>query len=147
MIDAERSVEIAASPATVYAVLADVERYPEWQPAVTGARPRERDEHGRVAVVESRLDAGIRELHLVLRYAYVTDERVSWSMVEGDVRDVHGAFEVSQRAGGVSAVTYRLSVDPGRRLGLLLRGPVLDRVRAKIVDGTLEQLGRRVGES
>ncbi len=146
MIDAQHSIDIPASAAAVYAVLVDVERYPQWQPAVTRADARERDEHGRVVVVDSRLDAGIRELRLVLRYAYAVDERVSWSLVEGDVRDVQGAFEVSQPSSGVSTVRYRLSVDPGRRLGLLLRGPILERVRARIVDGTLEALSRRVAE-
>lgn len=36
MIRAETSVEIAASPAEVFAVLADVRRLPEWQTGCTG---------------------------------------------------------------------------------------------------------------
>ncbi|WP_255450678.1 hypothetical protein [Conexibacter sp. W3-3-2] len=37
---------------------------------------------------------------------------------------------------------YDLAVDPGRTLGLLARGPVVDQVRNRVLDGTLDALAR-----
>jgi carbon monoxide dehydrogenase subunit G len=37
MIQVEESIEVARDPATVYAFLSAVERYPEWLPGVAGA--------------------------------------------------------------------------------------------------------------
>ena len=45
---------------------------------------------------------------------------------------------------GVSVVTHDLRVDPGFRLGLLLRGPVEERVRTRVLDGALDGLAEYV---
>ena len=42
-------------------------------------------------------------------------------------------------------MTYAVQVDPGRRLGLLLHGGVADRVRARVVDGAVDDLRARLG--
>ena len=41
-------------------------------------------------------------------------------------------------------MTHDLRVDPGLRLGLLLRGPVEERVRTRVLDGALEGLAEFV---
>jgi ribosome-associated toxin RatA of RatAB toxin-antitoxin module len=143
LISGERSVEVAAAPSAVWAVLSDIEAYPQWQTTVKDVRVLESDEEGRPVLVESRNDAKVKTLRLVLRYAYEAEREISWRYEEGDVKDLHGSY-VLEDLGARTRVTYRLDVDPGRRLGLLLRGPLVDQVRDRILGGTLDELAGRV---
>ena len=54
VISGEQTTEIAAAPAAVYAILADFERYPEWQDFLQRVPVRERDSDGRAALVAPR---------------------------------------------------------------------------------------------
>jgi hypothetical protein len=75
----------------------------------------------------------------VLRYAYEPPHEVRWTLERGDVRDVRGSWRL-QGDESATRATYQVAVDPGRRLGLLVRGAVADRLRAKVVDGTAADL-------
>jgi ribosome-associated toxin RatA of RatAB toxin-antitoxin module len=144
VLEGSRATELPLPAAEAYAVVAAVEGYPAWQSLVDHVDVRERDAEGRPLVVATALDAGIRVLRLELRYAYDPPAAVRWELVRGDVKALRGSWEVEPLGGAASAVTYRLEVDPGRTLGLVLRGGVADRVRAKVIDGTLEDLRRHV---
>jgi hypothetical protein len=56
-----------------------------------------------------------------------------------------GLFELREE-GSATVVTHRLLVDPGFRLGLLLRGPVEEKVRNSVLNGALTGLERAVAE-
>ena len=145
MITGEHSAEIAAAQDEVFRVLADVEAYPQWQSTVKEVTVLRSDDDGRPLLVESRNDAKVKTLCLVLRYEYDVPRRIAWRYEDGDVKDITGSYELEAMGAGACRVTYRLSVDPGRRLGLLLRGPLVDQVRNHIMRGTLEDLQRHVG--
>jgi hypothetical protein len=112
---------------------------------VKHAQTKETDDRGRPVLVESDNDAKVKTVRVVLRYAYDEGRAVSWHSESGDVRALDGILEVTAAGDGRSRVTYRLSVDPGRRLGLLLRGPLVDQVRDRILGGTLADLRGRLG--
>jgi uncharacterized membrane protein len=147
MISGERTQEVLAPAEAVWAVIGDVGAYPEWMSLVRSAAVLERDGVGRPVLVESHNDAKVKVVRVVLRYAYDAGRAVSWHSESGDVRALDGMLEVVDGPGERSRVTYRLSVDPGRRLGLLLRGPIVDQVRDRVLGGTLADLRARVHDA
>jgi ribosome-associated toxin RatA of RatAB toxin-antitoxin module len=140
MLEGSGSIEVAAAPEDCYALVVQLDRYPEWQSQVRSAEVLERDGEGRPVVVETVSDARVRELTYRLRYTHEPPRRMSWEYVEGDVKDLNGEYRFEALDGGRTRVTFRLEVDPGRRLGLLLRGPLADKVRDYVMGSTLDEL-------
>jgi ribosome-associated toxin RatA of RatAB toxin-antitoxin module len=143
VISGEQTTEMAAAPAAVYAILADFERYPEWQGFLRRVTVRERDGDGRAALVDAEADAKVTSLRLELRPAYEPPRRVAWRSTGGDVKTFDGEFDLQERGPERTAVTFALRVDPGFKLGLLLRGAVGDRVRDTVLVGMLDGLRGR----
>ena len=143
MISGDKTIDIAATPEAVFAVASDLERYPEWQDFLQRVRVRERDADGRATLVETEADAKVTALRLVLRATRDEPRRVAWRSEGGDIKALHGAFEIDAAFGGRTRTTFSLEVDPGRKLGLLLRGSVGERLRDRILDGMLDGLRRR----
>ena len=144
MLSGEGSIEVEASPEACYALVLQLDRYPEWQSQVKYAEVLERDGEGRPLVVETKSDARVRVIRYVLRYQHEPPHRMSWTYVDGDVKDATGHYTFEALESGLTKATYNLAVDPGRRLGLLLRGPLADKVRAYILETTLEELKKTV---
>jgi ribosome-associated toxin RatA of RatAB toxin-antitoxin module len=143
MIRGERSTAIDASPEAVFAVASDLERYPEWQDFLQKVSVRERDADGRATLVEAEADAKVTALRLVLRATREEPRRVAWRSEGGDVKSISGAFDIAEAGPGRSRATFGLEVDPGFKLGLLLRGAVADRLRDRVLSGMLDGLRRR----
>ena len=144
MIRGEQSTEIDASPEAVFAVASDLERYPEWQDFLQRVSVRERDPDGRATLVEAEADAKVTKLKLVLRATRDEPRRVAWRAEGGDVKALSGAFDIAEAGGpGRTRATFGLEVDPGFKLGLLLKGPVADRLRDRVLTGMLDGLKRR----
>ena len=144
-IDGEATREVGAAPEDVYAVLADVARYPEWMRIAREAGVRDTDADGRATRADIVLDAKVTRIRLGVALAHDPPRRIGLSRDGGDVKALDGAWEIEPAGGGRSRVTYRLRLDPGMRLGLLLRGGVQDRVRASVLDGALDDLARHMG--
>jgi ribosome-associated toxin RatA of RatAB toxin-antitoxin module len=142
-ITGEQSTEIAASPEAVFAVASDLEQYPEWQDFLQRVTVKERDADGRPTLVEAEADAKVTALRLVLRATRSEPTRVAWHSEGGDVKSISGAFDIAPAGEGRSRATFALEVDPGFKLGLLLRGGVADRLRDRILNGMLDGLRRR----
>lgn len=142
-IRGERTVEIDAAPRVVYAVAADIELAPEWQPALNEVEVHERDAERRAMTVETESDAKVRAIHSRLRFVYQEFTAITWEQERGDVKALHGWWHIEDLGGGRTRATYGLEVDPGRRLGMLLRGPVEGRVRDFLIGGAAEGLKAR----
>ncbi len=127
------STEIDAPLDRVWARVADIGRSHEWQGGVDSVRVLERDREGRPALVETHSDAGVRSIRSQLRFAYEPPVRLSWRQERGDLRVVSGAWDLEDLGGGRTRATYTLDSDPGRVLGMLVRGPVEERLRDKLV--------------
>jgi uncharacterized membrane protein len=144
MIRGEQSTEIDAPPEAVFAVASDLERYPEWQDFLQRVTVRERDPEGRATLVEAEADAKVTKLKLLLRATRDQPRRVAWRAEGGDVKGLSGAFDLAESGSpGRTRATFRLEVDPGFKLGLLLKGPVADRLRDRVLSGMLGGLKRR----
>jgi ribosome-associated toxin RatA of RatAB toxin-antitoxin module len=144
-IDGQATREIPAGADAVYAVLADVGRYPEWMRIAQDASVRETDADGVPVRADLDFDVKVTRIRLGVALTHDPPRRIGISRDGGDVKALDGAWEITAGDGEeVSVVTYRLRLDPGARLGLLLRGGVLDRVRRAVLDGSLDDLARRM---
>jgi ribosome-associated toxin RatA of RatAB toxin-antitoxin module len=143
MIRGEQTTEIDAPPEAVFAVASDLERYPEWQDFLQRVSVRERDPDGRATLVEAEADAKVTKLKLVLRATRDEPRRVAWRAEGGDVKGLSGAFDLAEAGPGRTRATFGLEVDPGFKLGLLLKGPVADRLRDRVLHGMLDGLKHR----
>lgn len=129
IIEAQRSVEIAAPVEKVFGIVADLERIPEWDQSVKSVQVRERDAEGRGALVESEVDAKVRTSRQVMRYSYEAPRQVSWVMEKGDVKSLTGSWTLEALDADRTRATYAVATDPGRMIGMLLKGPMLEKVK------------------
>ncbi len=145
MITGERSIDVAAPADTVYEILADAAGFPAWQKTVRAVEIRETGPDGRPLATRQQIDAKVKTVTVLLRYRYDAPRSLSWVAEKGsDVKALDGTFTVEPTGDACCRVRYELGVDPGRALGLLARGPVIDQVRNRVLDGTLADLKRHV---
>jgi uncharacterized membrane protein len=142
-VSGERSAEIAAPLERCYAIAADLERAPEWQTSLVSVEVLERDREGRPALVETVSDAKVKTVRARLRFSYDPLRGIACEQERGDVKSLRGRWSFEDLGGGRTRATYALEVDPGRMLGMLLRGPAVDRVRAVLVDEPVAELKQR----
>jgi uncharacterized membrane protein len=133
-IDGSASAEIEAPIAEVFAVAADVEGSPRWQPEIKVAECRERDAQGRQVLVHTETDAKVRRLGSDLRFTYSEPEGLRWEQEEGDLRSVEGSWAFEDLGGERTRATYSMSVDLGRMLGMVIRGPLVGVLRGQLVE-------------
>ena len=143
-IDGSASVEIEAPIETVYAIAADVEGSPRWQPEIKVAECIERDADGNQALVHMETDAKVRRLGSEMRFSYEQPTRIAWEQEDGDLKSVEGSWELEDLGEGRTRATYWLEVDLGRMLGMVIRGPVVGVLRGQLVDSMPEKLKRFV---
>lgn len=137
------SAEIEAPIATVYAVAADVEGSPRWQPEIKLAECLEREGEEQV-LVRMETDAKVRTLGSTIRFSYEEPTRIAWAQEEGELKAVDGSWELEDLGGERTRATYRLEVDLGRMLGMVIRGPVVGVLRGQLIDSMPEKLKRFV---
>ena len=138
------SAEISAPIDEVWAVVEDVASAPDWQNGLEAMEPLERDGEGRVLVANSTSDAKVRQVTTRVRFTYDEPARLEWRQEKGDLKSLVGAWELEDLGDGRTRATYRLEGDPGRMLGMLIRGPVEDRLREVLVGGRPGELKARV---
>ncbi len=138
------STEIEAPIDAVYAAAADVEGSPRWQPEIKVAECIERDGEGNQVLVHMETDAKVRTLSSEIRFSYQEPERISWVQEDGDLKAVEGSWELEDLGDGRTRATYWLEVDLGRKLGLLIRGPLVGVLRGQLVGSMPEKLKRFV---
>ena len=85
------STEIEAPVEVVFAVAADVEGSPRWQPEIKVAECLERDGDEQT-LVHMETDAKVRTLGSDVRFSYEPPARIAWSQEEGDLKSVEGSW-------------------------------------------------------
>lgn len=138
------SVEINAALERVWEEVQDVESTPQWQGGLDEMIVLERDDHGRPSLARSETDAKVRRIKTVVRFRYDPPTRLSWSQEKGDLSKLDGAWLLEDLGSARTRATYTLDGDPGRVLGMLVRGPVQDSLRAMLVDARPGELRHRV---
>ena len=141
LIKGEKTVEIDAPIDRCYEIAADIETAPEWQGSLKEVETLERDGEGRPTLVETESDAKVKSVKARLSFSYDPPGSITWEQEKGDVKSLLGWWRLED-LGGRTRATYGLEVDPGRMLGMLLRGPAEGKVRDFLLGGAAEGLKR-----
>jgi carbon monoxide dehydrogenase subunit G len=138
------SSEIDAPLDEVWAIVEDVLSAPDWQGGLDAMTAIEHDADGRPTLVETENDIKVRRVKARVRFRYDGPGRLEWTQEQGDMKSVEGSWELEDIGAGRTRATFKLDVDPGRMLGMLIRGPVEAATRAIFVNGRPGELKRRV---
>jgi uncharacterized membrane protein len=139
-IKGDRTVEIDAPIERCYEIAADIEGAPEWQGSLKDVEVLERDGERRPELVETESDAKVKSVRALLRFSYEPPTAIRWVQEKGDTKSLYGSWTFEDLGGGRTRATYALEADPGRMLGMLLRGPAEAKVRDFLVGNAAEGL-------
>ena len=132
------SIDIAAAPNEVMAVIADFGSYPEWVDSMKSAEGLT-FEGGQPKTVRMVLDHALVKDDYVLAYEWRPAE-VSWKLVEGTLlKAMDGSYSL-QSSGSGTRVTYSLKVD----VNMPMIGMFKRKAEKTIIDGALKGLKKRV---
>jgi carbon monoxide dehydrogenase subunit G len=137
---ASSSLTVNADKASVMAVIADFESYPEWASMIRTVTVDETGADGRGTQVSVVLDAGVLKDEYTLAYDWHGDDRVDWHLVKGKALKSQEGSYVLEDAGGATLVTYRLAVD----LTIPMLGMFKRKAEKVIIDTALKGLKKRV---
>jgi ribosome-associated toxin RatA of RatAB toxin-antitoxin module len=130
------SIEIDAPLEQVWEAVEDVLKAPEWQNGVLSMDALEKDGQGRATLVEVENDAKVRTIKAEVRFDYgEAPTRLTWSQERGDLKRLDGHWLLEDLGDGRTKATYMIDGDPGRVLGMLVRGPVNDYITSVLVNG------------
>lgn len=136
--------EIDAPIDEVWATLTAIETIPEWQDGIVGAETLEKDGDGLVVLAKITADVKVKELSVVTRFSRQAPSKLTWKVEKGDVKKLDGSWTLEDLGGGRTKATYEIEVDPGRMLAMLVRGPVEEKIRQRLVSTRPAELAARV---
>ena len=143
VIEGTATAEIDAPIEECYRHAADVDTIDQWQSGVQHVEVVERDGQGRALVAKISTDAKVRTVTTTVRFSYDEPNGLSWKQVKGDLKSLDGEWIFESLGNGRTKASYHLVGDPGRMLGMLIRGPVEGRLRELLVGDRPDQLKRR----
>ncbi len=137
---ASSTITISAPPDEVMAVIADIDRYPEWTGQIKSAEVLDADVDGRPRQARFVMDAGVLKDEYVLEYDW-NAAGVAWHLVGTSAvqKSQVGSYALAPRAGGTE-VTYSLSVD----IAMPMLGMFKRKAEKMIMDSALKELKKRV---
>ena len=138
------TAEVDAPLEQVWAFVEDVERAPEWQGGLKAIRALERDDEGHATLCQTEADAKVRTVSSTVRFIYNGPTTLAWRQEKGELKSVDGRWELEDLGENRTLVTYSLEIDPGRMLGLVIRGPLMDLLRGMFVNARAGELKRAV---
>jgi ribosome-associated toxin RatA of RatAB toxin-antitoxin module len=143
-ISGSASAEIGAPMEEVWAVVEDVLTAPDWQGGLVAMSALERDAEGRPALVEAKNDLRVRHITTRVRFRYEPPTRLSWTQEKGDLKSLTGSWGLEDLGDGQTRAIYSLDADPGRVLGMLVRGPAEAAILAGLVNARPGELKLRI---
>ena len=137
---ASSTITISAPPDAVMAVIADIDRYPEWTGQIKSAEVLDADVDGRPRQARFVMDAGVLKDEYVLQYDW-TAQGVDWQLVGTSAvqKSQVGSYALAPRGDGTE-VTYSLSVD----IAMPMLGMFKRKAEKMIMDSALKELKKRV---
>lgn len=132
MREVKRSALIAESPARMYQIINDIERYPEFVPGCLAARIESRQEHEVVATLEIR--KGPLHAEFTTRNLMQPDERVLMQLVRGPFRVLEGLWTLTPLGDLGCRVELEMRFEFSNRVAGALFEPLFEGTAASLVD-------------
>lgn len=143
ILKAERTVEIDAPKSRCYEIISDLEGTPSWQESMNSLKVLATDDEGRATLAEIKSDAKVKEITSRLSFSYQPGEGMTWEQEKGDLKWMTGKWVLEDLGGNRTRATYALEGDTGRMLGLLIKGPVEDKLKEWLTKDAAEGLKAR----
>jgi len=135
------SAEVEFAIEDCWALVADIERAPEWQRTLEHVEVVQRDEQGRALICDTVSDAKVTKVRCRIRMSYEAPRRLRWTQVRSDDLDsMDGSWELEELGPARTRATYSLAVDPGR-IGVLAR-PLERMIRPLVIGQQADELAR-----
>jgi ribosome-associated toxin RatA of RatAB toxin-antitoxin module len=138
------SATVAAAPAVVWRVLTDYNRMAEFVPDLKSARVVSRS--GDRVVIEQR--GAVRFLfisqpiRLVVQAHEQALERIDVTLIEGDMKVYHAAWELHPAAAGGTTVNYSASIEPKFYVPGVMGASLVRQDIAKMMAAVLQRIAR-----
>src|SRR5690606_7247782 len=130
-----RSALVATTPRRMFDLINDVERYPEFVPACSGARVLERSEEELRA--ELTVGAGLLKTTFATRNRLHPPGLIEMQLDSGPLKSLNGRWTLTPvTAGNVEGcrVELDLSFEPHGTLAAMAMAPVIERLAGSLVD-------------
>lgn len=137
------STDIDAPIESVWAIVQDVESAPAWQRGIDATDALARDAEGRATSCETLTDLKFKVFKSRLSFAYFPPDRLSWEQEQGDLKALHGSWQLEDLGGARTRATYALHADPGALLSRFLKGALEEKLRAVLIEGRAAELKAR----
>lgn len=134
------TAEVKAPVDAIVGALTDFDSFPDWQGPVLECEVQERDADGRGSLVRMKVDAKVRKVDYIVRYAYDLPHGLSWEQVSGDLKENTGKYTFGAREDGSTDVT----VDIVAEVGFFVPGPMKNLIREQSLKNSMRELKRRV---
>lgn len=139
ILEGRSTAEIDAPLERVWALVEDVERGTDWQGGLQSLVAVERGADGQVLLADTETDAKLRTVRSRVRFTYEPPTRLSWEQTAGDLKSLSGSWELEELGDGRTLARYWIGVDLGR-LGVLIRGPIVDVLRSQLAGARAREL-------
>ena len=142
-----KSVLIWYSAAEMFALVTDIESYPQFLPWCNQSAILAKDEHGMTAKVSLSM-AGLSQ-SFTTRNTHVKDRQVSLVLVDGPFSKLDGQWDftpVGKPADRACKVEFSLSYDFDNAALAALVGPVFDKIAGSLVDAFVKRAASVYGD-
>lgn len=135
-----KTVLLWHSPHDMFALVTDVERYPQFLPWCESGQVLERTDSGMVARIGMSL-SGLRQ-HFTTRNTHILDRQVRIELLDGPFSRLEGTWDFlpvgdgSQRA---CKIDFRLQYAFSSAMLSKLVGPVFDKIASTLVDAFVKR--------
>ena len=132
MREVTRSALVRLPPSRLYALITDIERYPEFVPGCTHARIEQAGEREVVATLGVR--RGGLETRFTTRNTLDPDRAVVMRLERGPFRTLEGEWTLQPMGDAGCTVTLRLRFEFESRLTGMMFTPVIEQTAGSLVD-------------
>ena len=132
MREVTRSALVAHSAAEIYALIVDVERYPQFLPWCTAAQVEERDPDCMIASLSIR--RGPLRTQFTTRNRLEPDRAVGMSLLRGPFRSLEGLWTLTPLGDDGCSVELRMRFEFSAAVSGALLEPVFEETAASLVD-------------
>jgi ribosome-associated toxin RatA of RatAB toxin-antitoxin module len=127
-----RSALVAQPPGRMFALINDVERYPEFVPGCTHARVESRTPTEIIATLGVR--RGPMQAEITTRNTLEPDRRVTMTLVRGPFQELHGVWTLTPVGDEGCKVELFMRFAFASRMSALLLEPIFEQTASSLVD-------------